>query len=1179
MLRHLLLSLILSLAAPTLPAAAEIFVAGKVLAPGGKPRVGVEVTLVPIVNAYERAMLRRNGHTGPEPVARAVTDEKGVYRLDAPDIGMWKVVVTAPGSLAMELRLTPLLGESGLPDVELRAADELEVRITDPTGKPKAAAIGMFDIRPPRSGWRSLLRLARAGEDGIARLPRGRGEKVRIEAVAVGHPYLRADIDGPGPATLRLTAGNRRTVRVTGARKKPLPDVLALQGSWLLPLDMSDAEGLLELVIGEPSQVWLTSRDGWSIRRPLDFSGAPEEVLTIALEPPRLLEGRVVDVERGDPVADALVWTARGEGVRSDVRGLFELPLTATSRGFVRAAARGFLPSGARLPREPGQTVAITLTPAAEVSGTVVDVDGNALEGVDVTTTNLTVEGPFDPSSPNLDSSTNRRGTFEITGLPAGCAFELLFEKPGYAPKRHSLEPLEPFEQRSGLEIVLRPGRLAFGRVVDEQEVPVGGASVQLVPQVLQQERVHYTRQRKEPEPRVHGTDAEGRYEIRDLEAGRYDLKVEAAGYAPAAVPGVQVKGGREIDLGTLTLLPGATVELRVRGGDDSPVAGAEVWSRYVSRAPERRGVTDAEGHLEIRDLQPGHRLPLTVEKQGFSTVVLDSVEVPTEEPIGVVLRRAARISGRVVDARRGPIVGANVWTSSDEPIMGGMMLPKSVKARTGEDGAFVLENVEPGRVSVYVRAASFQRALRSGIELSPGGERADLEIVLEPGAVVEGTVTDAEGRPVIRAVVSVRIDSPYFTSSYRSSYGTSDTTGHYRIDGVPLGKVMIHAQHDDRQQTSKTVEIVAGTQVVDLVFEAGFEVAGVVYGPDGTPLAGVNVTLQRQPEPGSRVFFFGSRQVVTGTGGGFAMRDVPAGTYVLGGRKSGLAEARPEPFEVTDADVRGLELHLGSGVTMAGRVLGLELDELASLALTALGGSGGGAVQGRVDYEARYVIEGLTPGTWQVKAEVGVTGRMALEQVEIEDGVTEAERDIEFRAGFTISGLVTVNGEPMPNATVIASRSGGSGQAFSDTSGRYRIDHLMAGSHRLWVLAGAGFQYSEEIEVGADGEVNVEIFTGSVAGTVRDAADGRPLAGARVSLERLQLEDDSVRSRQLASGGTAGTDSEGRFRLGRVREGGWRLRASKDGYVPAETTLEVTAGGELADLELLLTSTESRSR
>ncbi len=1194
----MLLFYALSAIAPKALPAAGIPILGQILGPDGKPRAKAEVRLESIPPTYERARLRLEGQPGPDPVARTRTGTDGTFELAAPEAGMWKVVVSAPGVLTTERRLITLVEETALPPVRLAPAADLMVRLVDSKGKPRPGTVGAYTLGARTDAWRPQLRLARAGEDGVAHLPLGQGEKIQLEVLADGHPLAVFELFDESSVTIDLPVGIAGTVRVTGRRQQPLAGAVAFQGSALLPLGLSDEEGRIPLVLQakQPPALKVSAADRQNGTFELDFGAAGDSEKVLRLDPPATVSGRVLDLSNRDPVAGALVWAVRGELAVTDRQGRYALDVGIYKSRWLQAAATGYQQGHSQLADTGGgQAPAIALAPATALSGKVVDGEGGLLEGVAIELRLLPQGGPIPRASRHMmregwRGRTSDRGAFRVAGLPAGVGFQLSFKAEGFAPHTQDVEPLEPFESRSGLEVVLEPGRVAFGRVVDEDEVPVAGAEVSLKPPPPSDDlraTMMMGRSEDAPEASVHLTDAEGRFEIADLAAGRYDLEVHAAGFAPAKVPGVRVPEAGGADLGTVVLIPGASIEGRVTGPGGAAITGAEITVEVERQnlmgvdpsSPQAPTKTDTAGRFVVADLLPGQAVRLSVTKEGYGSESLSDLRPPTDEPLAIQLEPAGRLEGQVVDQRGEPVEGATVMANPDRSVMAGATVVRQQRrpawARTGADGHFLIADVEPGLLEVTARAEGYQHLVRTGIEIEAGGA-LELELVLEAGAVVEGTLTTTDGEPVAEGSISVseRQDG-LFTGRSITASGLTDVEGYYRVTGAPTGPATITAQHDGRR-LMRNVEVRPGTNVVDLVLERGFEITGQVVAPDGNPVGGASLSIRKITQPGMTHYSFGSSQVVSTAAGTFTITGVSAGNYTVTAAREGYAHTRSEVFEVS-GDVTGLLLELSYGASLKGRVLGLELDELGSLELVAMGE--GGMRRGRVDFSAEYAFDSLAPGRWHVQAQIAGSGRMAMLQVEIPEGLAEVEKDIEFDTGLlTLTGIVLDAGQPLAGARInVVGSMSNMGRGATGDDGRFRIDNLKAGNYQVMVIAGGtGIQHMEALELVGDHELRIEIATGTVAGIVRDAA-GEPLAGVAVALEPLEVDEDSPWNRQYNFGNQTESDSGGYFQVPRVRRGNWRVVATKQGYGPGEATVAV-AGGVTPEVDIRLTPTDGVS-
>ncbi len=1157
--RALKLTLILQLL-PTVLAATGIPIISRVLEPGGEPLAGIEVGLEPVASAYERSRLRLAGQLAPESVARSRTGVDGTFELIAPEAGMWKVVVSSSGFLSMEYRLVGLVEPATLPTLELVPAENLEVRLVDPAGAPLAGAVGATTVDLRDLGWKPQSRLTRAGTDGIVRLPLGRQETIRLEVLADGYPLVQDEVFGESSVEIQVPAGVTRMARIT-RQNRPVPQAVAFQENALLPLGSSDEEGLIPLVLprGEMSRIRVSTAERW--HGSIDLDLAQGQLTDVSLDPPTTLRGHVVDLLQRDPVAGALVWVAPGEFAVTDDRGRYVLETSVSDLRKPRATAAWYRQGVGEI-GDRGEAPAIALMPAAALSGRVIDREGDPIAGVKIEVQPLPPSERFPSAALPADESsgrsrTSQEGEFQVTGLAAGLGYRLTLQAEGFSPRLVEVESLEPFELRAGLELVLDWGRLAFGRIVDEDDRPVVGAEIGL------------RKSEGAPDEQAYFTDATGRFEIQDLAAGRYDLEVRGSGFAHARVPGLRVpENGDRFDFGTLVLIPGATIEGRVSDSSGQAVAGARVLVETGSASFPVGGsgptTTDSQGRFVVADLLPGQPVALEVSREGYSSVSIESVRPPTDQPLSIVLSAAGYLLGKVVDHRGQPISGATVEARPDLRELATGPRRSPVPVRSEADGTYLVTDVEPGMFQVTVSAEGYQQQARAGIEIE-SGEELELDFELKAGAIVEGTVTTADGEPVVQASIQITPRREGFFGQGTAASGQTDSEGFYRVTDAATGSAMIAVYHGNGRQLTQAVEVQPGRNVVDLDLERGFEVSGQVVFSDGAAVVGADVSIEQIVQPGMTPYSFGSARGRSTSGGRFALADVKVGQYALVASLEGYATARSEPFEVT-GDVSGALLELNRGATLEGRVLGLDFDELGALALVAQS-QRGDLRRGRVDFDGAYAFDGLAPDTWHIQAQVGGSGRSTRLRLEIPEGVSRVQEDIEF-GGFTLSGIVLEGDQPLADARIgVNGSTGSSGHGLTGPDGRFRIAGLEAGEYQLMVLADTGVQHTEALELVGNRDVHIEISTGSLYGRVFDAASGEPLAGVAITLERLDGRNP---------GGRAQSNSRGEFRVARLRQGRWRAMATKSGYGSTETTAVVADA--TANVEIQMTPTEGVS-
>ena len=111
-------------------------------------------------------------------------------------------------------------------------------------------------------------------------------------------------------------------------------------------------------------------------------------------------------------------------------------------------------------------------------------------------------------------------------------------------------------------------------------------------------------------------------------------------------------------------------------------------------------------------------------------------------------VRRGATIAGVVLGTDRAPIAEANVratlagnWFGFDDRIVR--------RADCDAEGRFELLGVPAGKVGVVADHGQFLECQKLELELADGARRDGVELVLDTGASIAGTVAWPDGTPV----------------------------------------------------------------------------------------------------------------------------------------------------------------------------------------------------------------------------------------------------------------------------------------------------------------------------------------------------------------------------------------------------------------------------------------------
>ncbi|MCB9879411.1 MAG: sigma-70 family RNA polymerase sigma factor [Planctomycetes bacterium] len=452
----------------------------------------------------------------------------------------------------------------------------------------------------------------------------------------------------------------------------------------------------------------------------------------------------------------------------------------------------------------------------------------------------------------------------------------------------------------------------------------------------------------------------------------------------------IDVEAGRVQTL-DLTAPRGETVEGIVLDAAERPVAGARIWlsdSGSVWRGFEvattgadgRFAMTARGGHVgarcagyvpsRLRMLTPGH---------GALTIRLTEA--------------AGAVHGRVVDTKGQPVAEALVaigW-------LGGNVIPGSTRDEyytaptrprivTDVDGRFSCDGVAPGSTEVQAWAAGFGPA--STTTLVAVDASAEVMLVLEPGAVVEGVVRDAGGGAVANARVGRAVS--YYT--FAAVGASTDAEGRFRLVDLPAGEVPLKVWRDGRDVTAQTVATIAGAVTTwNPVLDEGAVLRGRVLAPDGSPVADLTVGVvpdnQGPLDP----------ETTTDADGAFVLDDIRSvpltlrieGSCPLAERRFDTAPAAAQVLQLTDRE--------WPSASVSGRVLGVDGATVAATVSVHQAWWRTGP-QRVTDERGGFVFERLTPGDYRVAVHAPGYGELLLPQLHLQPGEQVRLPDVQLR-------------------------------------------------------------------------------------------------------------------------------------------------------------------------------------
>jgi protocatechuate 3,4-dioxygenase beta subunit len=755
-------------------------------------------------------------------------------------------------------------------------------------------------------------------------------------------------------------------------------------------------------------------------------------------------------------------------------------------------------------------------------------------------------------------------GRFALEGVEAGVQ-RIGARASGYAPYSRENVQVPSSGQLDLGELVLGPGAILGGRVVDERGAAIEGASIRLPDEDL----IGFG---PESEPLALSA-ADGSFLIETMPLGPWTLEVAHAEHRSRSFEGTANDAGRSYGGLVFELQPGQAISGRVHGIPSDPGGTVQVRARRASEGPrafggagrdQRRASVAADGSFRIAGLAPDASYDLQVELEregglGFGRFrgarrSTNAVARSGERDVLLEWQGPASLRFRVVDALSG------------EPIED--LLVSSVQGGAGASMSTVL-NGPDGRV---------QRKHPGGLVQMP-------EIFLGMGAtrvLVRATgYADLEQGP-LQLVVGQELD-----------------LGVLRMQRVPVVEVLVRAAATGQPIEGARVELGPAPQPESRDEGGGRE-------------RGMQRARRFEINAGGRAgdaFVSEARgnEAITGPDGIARLNSLPGQRARVDVRCEGFAPARLDELELPAEQDGACAVQLVRGGSVRVQALsadgqplpGARIERRPDEERPAFGMLVRGGDDTRVaDEHGSALFEHLAPGEQSfrlapassdvpISRRGGFTLRMDSDApqadwtaIAVDDGGAH-ELALSAPPEAVLRGRVLEAGQPLvgaelrleeadqPNRPRIP-RFGPAAGATTDGEGRFELRGLTPGKRVLVVDHRTRAMSSEqELELReGDNECALDLDVAIVQGTVRDP-QGEPIAGARVRAERgggvgnvrmvaVMLDSESGPDVVDTDGNAPSglTDAEGRYEL-RGLPSGVALRIAASGRDAQPATSE----------------------
>lgn len=647
----------------------------------------------------------------------------------------------------------------------------------------------------------------------------------------------------------------------------------------------------------------------------------PAEPLKIRMEAGHRIGGRVEASQT--PIRGAVVRTAKGAEKVTGGDGTFELTvavlpthLTVEAPGFRRQTVRtgGPRKEPAGLLHEEDEEkvpgLIIELEPVEQITGILLDFDGQPLDKATVRAIHLTAEDRRSESRHPVDTWD---GAFRLD-LPGPGRYRFLLEAEGRRTESLSEIDLAP-EQIYDLGVVtLHRGAGVVGTLVDSStDEPVAGAVVRVVAQGT---RIFDALRRGGSHWGI--SDETGQFEIWGLEAGRYELRPEHDDYAPSSFP-VALKRDEVAELEIVPLEPGTRVSGTVLDRKGRPRSGLQIRvydPEQASVEPLAENTSDSRGRFGELLLASGrYRFNVSGER----LLLTQEIEVPPGEPSYEVelIVGGVNLSGRIT--RNGnPVDGGFLSVSSalDPAVNQGKILLRTesgqltqglgvttVTADVGPEGTFQLADAPHGALEVTYYPLNGDPVRRRVV--IPDQPRYELALEIG-GLILQGRVADADsGLGIESASFRVLNDTGRTVGT-----GRTDASGYFEIPDLEPGEYAAEVQAENYASTvQKPLLVQADMPPVEILLspEDSGALSIRLLREDGSAVSGMMVNLLN--ESGRMV-----RSLLSDDQGRRRYEGLPAGSYFVVWTDPLSGTGVSEPIVVQGAEQAAFERVLPTG-------------------------------------------------------------------------------------------------------------------------------------------------------------------------------------------------------------------------------------------------------------------------
>jgi protocatechuate 3,4-dioxygenase beta subunit len=511
-----------------------------------------------------------------------------------------------------------------------------------------------------------------------------------------------------------------------------------------------------------------------------------------------------------------------------------------------------------------------------------------------------------------VEDVTDSQGNYRLSGLEPGREYSLLVSHTDYADTTKSPVRVQAGTEIELADLIMNEGLVVKGTVTDKAGAPVPGATVRLLDQMSQPffSQSAFSQNPGKKVLKETTVDASGTYSFESVSSHLFTVEASAEGYGSQSKQQTQFDAKRlnEIDF---VLGVGQTMSGLVTDMEDRPVEGAFVTankSRVKKFFSTGSAVTGSDGRFEIVGLAKGNYV-IRATCEGFTPKGKQKIQIGASTVV-IKLQRQGSVAGFVLDQKTGkPVKNFSVEVFRDRP--GKPQFATGVsQAFQSADGAFQIDNVDPGSYVIQVVAAGYAKCSSDAFRVDRGKVIEGVEVFLNEGGVLRGRVFDSHGKPLKGAEITLRfnkfVDVDIFGFMSQGGVGggqgdsglrtVTDGKGNFEKSLITPGTYQVYFRHHGH--TSMALDDItvfegkaAAVDLGTVRMTAGGTIKGKTLDSGGMSMPGAVVVLSR--DNGFQ------KQVISDKDARFEFEHLEPGQYSVTIQSDPMGGAAEEDFNI----------------------------------------------------------------------------------------------------------------------------------------------------------------------------------------------------------------------------------------------------------------------------------------